>query len=271
MATWRQQHSRWDYLLWDDGSAEAFIRRQFGAVEAMCFKACRIPAMRSDVFRLAILLAQGGVYADADFLCLQPVTPLLTSPCTLVYVERRKGAQILNGLMLAEPDQPFLRAAWAAVIGRIRHGPNSCRMSLCSADRGCWQRSSPPCRTPRDPPFNLLQKSSCLSSCRRLGTCPIIKPKATGKIRPGRSAASMMRKCCGTSLKRRGRLAWLDVRRCVSRIGLVPEWRHRRASNSSRQCRPSQPPRNVLPRARAGIGGRSDRGSGDQNSRPRLC
>lgn len=53
-------------LMFDDATAEAFITSRFGARETSAFLRCRHPAMRSDFFRMCFILAEGGLYVDAD-------------------------------------------------------------------------------------------------------------------------------------------------------------------------------------------------------------
>jgi len=49
-----------------DESAAAYIAERYGRREVAAFERCRHPAMRSDYFRLCFVLADGGLYVDAD-------------------------------------------------------------------------------------------------------------------------------------------------------------------------------------------------------------
>ena len=145
LASWRQHHPGWEHIVWNDESAELFIRSHFGRDEAICFRACRIPAMRCDVFRLAVLLAIGGVYADADMLCLKSVEPLTGAVCTVVYDKRRdKPDMVSNAFLLAEPGHPLLRASWDRVIKTLKAGPKTIgNIAILSGPRmftAVWER-----------------------------------------------------------------------------------------------------------------------------------
>lgn len=50
----------------NDLSAKAYIADKFGARELAAFARCRHPAMRSDYLRMCFVLAEGGMYVDAD-------------------------------------------------------------------------------------------------------------------------------------------------------------------------------------------------------------
>lgn len=52
--------------LYDDATAAAYIAETYGARESAAFARCRHPAMRCDYLRMCVLLAEGGLYVDAD-------------------------------------------------------------------------------------------------------------------------------------------------------------------------------------------------------------
>lgn len=55
-----------EFRMFDDVSAAAYIRDTFGQRELKAFSRCRHPAMRSDFLRLCFMVAEGGLYVDAD-------------------------------------------------------------------------------------------------------------------------------------------------------------------------------------------------------------
>lgn len=50
----------------DDDTAAEYIAARYGPREREAFSRCNHPAMRSDYFRLCYMLAEGGLYVDAD-------------------------------------------------------------------------------------------------------------------------------------------------------------------------------------------------------------
>lgn len=52
--------------MFDDASAATYITRTYGEREGQAFLRCSHPAMRSDYLRLCFVLAEGGLYVDAD-------------------------------------------------------------------------------------------------------------------------------------------------------------------------------------------------------------
>ncbi|OZF01001.1 hypothetical protein CH300_18700 [Rhodococcus sp. 15-1154-1] len=54
------------FRLFGDASATDYIADRYGSRELAAFKSCWHPAMRSDYLRLCYILADGGLYVDAD-------------------------------------------------------------------------------------------------------------------------------------------------------------------------------------------------------------
>jgi len=67
--------TRWEtkgvrHRLFDERSAKAFIDHWLGARHERAFERCYHPAMQADYFRLCYLLVEGGLYVDADDVCV---------------------------------------------------------------------------------------------------------------------------------------------------------------------------------------------------------
>ncbi len=113
MRSWPAMHPRWAYIQWNDESAESLIATHHGADAARLFRACVPATMRADLLRVAALSLFGGVYADADSLCLQPFDDLRNSVCTLSFRDfrdRPNKAWLLDmDHMIATPEARILR------------------------------------------------------------------------------------------------------------------------------------------------------------------
>jgi mannosyltransferase OCH1-like enzyme len=55
-----------EFHMFDDASAAAYIAGAFGLRECRAFARCSHPAMRCDYLRMCFVLAEGGFYVDAD-------------------------------------------------------------------------------------------------------------------------------------------------------------------------------------------------------------
>jgi mannosyltransferase OCH1-like enzyme len=62
----RLREDGFEFRLFSDASAAAYIAEKYTAREREAFARCRHPAMRSDYLRICFVLAEGGLYVDAD-------------------------------------------------------------------------------------------------------------------------------------------------------------------------------------------------------------
>lgn len=62
----RVDREGFEIRMFDDISSRAYIADKFGPRETAAFARCRHPAMRSDYLRMCFVLAEGGMYVDAD-------------------------------------------------------------------------------------------------------------------------------------------------------------------------------------------------------------
>ena len=58
------------HWLFDEDAAKAFIGSSLGARYLRAFEKCYHPAMQADYFRLCYLQVEGGLYVDADDVCV---------------------------------------------------------------------------------------------------------------------------------------------------------------------------------------------------------
>lgn len=54
------------FRMFSDATAASYIAERYGVRESQAFARCRHPAMRSDYLRMCFVLAEGGLYVDAD-------------------------------------------------------------------------------------------------------------------------------------------------------------------------------------------------------------
>lgn len=80
--------SKWEgsgfaHRVFDAAGAEEFIGRSLGPVHAHAFTRCYHPAMQADYFRLCYLVVEGGLYVDADDVCIASDIASLFDGCRL--------------------------------------------------------------------------------------------------------------------------------------------------------------------------------------------
>ncbi|HEY5411517.1 MAG TPA: glycosyltransferase, partial [Caulobacteraceae bacterium] len=95
------------HRLYDRDAASWFIGKQVGEREKRAFDAIAVPSMQSDYFRYCAVWALGGIYVDADFQSLAPLSGLLDqAPHSLMLVW--DGHMVAGLMMCRQPGDPFV-------------------------------------------------------------------------------------------------------------------------------------------------------------------
>ncbi len=120
--TWRRFHPNWEYRLWTEADIPDDVRPEV-------HERLRVPAERSDILRLEIVVRYGGVYVDTDFECLQPLDRLLEGVELFAAYLRDDfedgsdlPARINNAIFGAIPRHPVLVNALAEARPRAVFG-----------------------------------------------------------------------------------------------------------------------------------------------------
>ncbi|WOD06201.1 WcbI family polysaccharide biosynthesis putative acetyltransferase [Marinomonas sp. GJ51-6] len=115
--TWKDKNPECDYRIFNHEQAFDFINRNYGEKEANLFLKAKLPAMQSDIFRVAYCLAKGGMYIDAATECKKTLIDLFENN-TLTLMRKWHGG-IWNGFILASPSHPVLSLIWSDIMNNL--------------------------------------------------------------------------------------------------------------------------------------------------------
>jgi hypothetical protein len=121
MRSWEAAHPDHAYRRFDSASALAFLRENCAPEVALAFRRAREAAQAADIFRLAWLTVEGGVWADADDRCLAPVSGLIGAETTLLGYQEEFGS-IGNNVLAAAPGHPAVIAALRDAVTAVLRG-----------------------------------------------------------------------------------------------------------------------------------------------------
>ncbi len=113
-------HEGYEHVLADDAFVIDLMERRYGADAVDLYVTNAIPASRSDVARLILLLEYGGFYVDARLETAGPIHERIP-PETELAVGRYAGV-IANGILAAIPGHPVLRRALDLALRNLRKG-----------------------------------------------------------------------------------------------------------------------------------------------------
>jgi len=115
METWKDFHPDWQYILWNENSlSENFPEGLFN--QQQYNQMLELPG-KCDIARYEILHKFGGVFIDADSICLRPLDEeLMTADSFSCYEnEKLRGELIANGYLATVKDNKLM----AAIIRKI--------------------------------------------------------------------------------------------------------------------------------------------------------
>jgi hypothetical protein len=120
MTSWINLNHGFEYALFDQGSARSFIFEHYGQDGLNVFDVASVPAMRSDVFRVAYILRFGGVYIDAATCSISNISGLFNGEESLHLMRKRHGG-LWNGFIAAPPSHPMVQEIWNQILKNVQN------------------------------------------------------------------------------------------------------------------------------------------------------
>jgi mannosyltransferase OCH1-like enzyme/predicted Zn-dependent protease len=121
MQTWQEMNPSYEIHRFDRRTAAHLLIKHFPPTVLQAFKNCRDVAQKADIFRLAWLLASGGVYVDADDRCLKPLDDLLPEGTNLFLYQEDIGT-LANDIIAATPSNSVIKTALDLAVVAINRG-----------------------------------------------------------------------------------------------------------------------------------------------------
>lgn len=121
MRSWQDHHPDHAWRLYDDAAAAGFLAERLPAGILDAYRRASLPAQKADIFRLAWLFLEGGIYADVDDRCHAPLPGLLPAGVGFAgYLE--EFGTIGNNLLAAAPGHPVIGRALTLAAQSVNRG-----------------------------------------------------------------------------------------------------------------------------------------------------
>ncbi|MDA9352487.1 glycosyltransferase [Porticoccaceae bacterium] len=106
METWQRLHPEWEYMLWTEENLPALKNQQ-------AFDRSKPYTQKADILRYELLYHHGGIFVDADEVCLKEITPLYEeirlNKCDCFAVRELEGSELIaNGIMGCTAGNAFM-------------------------------------------------------------------------------------------------------------------------------------------------------------------
>jgi len=96
-----------EYTFMDNDECYEFIRVNFDDGFVSMYKNLPLDIMRADVWRIAVVYINGGIYCDCDVFCRQNLAPLIKNEELVLFTEELGGTS--NFFFAAPPKNPALK------------------------------------------------------------------------------------------------------------------------------------------------------------------
>ncbi len=121
MESWRTFNSGREYRRFDDAAARDFLRERLGRDTLLAYHRAAEPAQKADLFRLAFLAVEGGIYADADDRCVAALDCVLPGDAQLVLYQEDL-ASVGNNFIACVPQHPVILHALEQAVMAMNRG-----------------------------------------------------------------------------------------------------------------------------------------------------
>ena len=109
----------YDYVMFDDTAAAAFISTNFNSVVVHAYQSLRIGTFRADLFRYCYLYINGGVYIDTKAVSVVPLYVFLGFATPMVLIEEVFPCGISTTIIASPPFNPLFKLLIQRIIQQI--------------------------------------------------------------------------------------------------------------------------------------------------------
>ena len=139
--SWAERHPTYSYQRYSYHTAIDFLEDHFGHIVVQAFESCALPAMQTDLFRLAYLSKLGGVFIDIHKFCGSNLQSILDKQPELV-AHQGNYCAFEDTLLACAPGQSMIKYALTNAIHNFcqynrenrwfKTGPAVLTTSICS-------------------------------------------------------------------------------------------------------------------------------------------
>ncbi len=119
--SWKIKNPNWNIRFYDDHNMINYVRENINEDQFKAFMKIERMASKVDIWRLIILINEGGLYTDLDVKCLKPIDSWVENPNSeiLLCVDNNPPNNFGQHLLLAKPNNRILKSALNLALSRI--------------------------------------------------------------------------------------------------------------------------------------------------------
>ena len=118
MNTWKNLNPEYEHRYMDDKQASEFVLNEYGKEWHDIFVGLPVGVMRGDLWRYMIVYKYGGVYADLDTECLDPVSSWMLDDKQFIVCPETSD-HFCQWTFAASPEHPILKSVLDLIKQRL--------------------------------------------------------------------------------------------------------------------------------------------------------
>lgn len=119
--SWKDFNPSFEHKIFNHSAAVDFILNNYGERAKSLFLKAKIPAMQSDIFRVAYCLVKGGIYIDCGSKAFSSIAPLIKEEKCLIVMRKWHGG-VCNGFLATPPGNNIMKVIWEVILENLEAG-----------------------------------------------------------------------------------------------------------------------------------------------------
>ena len=121
MLDWKEKNPSYRHKIFSEKSAAQYLTSKNLVDSLRAFRLSKHPAQKADIFRLAFLFLEGGIYIDADDACGGDLNNVIPEDARFIGYQEFFGS-VGNNFLVAEPGNEIIGQALEGATATILSG-----------------------------------------------------------------------------------------------------------------------------------------------------
>ena len=106
--TWKNKNPEYKYMYMNDEEARNFVKLEYGNNWVKIWDSCPLGVMKGDIWRYLIINSYGGIYADLDTVCKDPISSWIKDEYDAVLCIDDDNVNYAQLAFASTPQNPIL-------------------------------------------------------------------------------------------------------------------------------------------------------------------
>lgn len=119
--SWIKMNPEYEHYYFDDEKRIEFIEKYFDDRVLNAYLSLIAGAFKADLWRCCVLYINGGIYADADMVCIRPLKEYVLPNDEFVIArdDPMSKSYLCNGFICSTPKHPFMKKQIDAIVNNV--------------------------------------------------------------------------------------------------------------------------------------------------------